>query len=76
MKDVPVTLTDQIVGWVLPVRGPQYDKVWVLKTYCELSVGQIKKIKGLKTRMATVYRNYPQFILTEQNLYILNDESE
>jgi len=26
--------------------------------------------------MATIYRNYPQFVLTEQNLYILNDESE
>jgi len=56
--------------------GSSHSIKYLLKTYCGLSLGQIKKIKGLKTRMATIYRNYPQFVLTEQNLYILNDESE
>lgn len=34
------------------------------------------KIKKLKTRWATIYKNYPQIAMTEKDMWILADEDD
>jgi hypothetical protein len=36
----------------------------------------MKKIKKMKSRWATIYKNYPQIAMTEQDIWILADEDE
>lgn len=46
---------------------------YVLEKYIGISPKEIKYIKGLKTRWACVFKNYPQAILTEHNLFAVSD---
>jgi len=55
-------------------NGSNHSIKYLLKTYCGLSDKQIKNIKSKKTRMATIYRNFPQFIMTENDLWLVDDE--
>lgn len=47
--------------------------VYLLENYVGLDKQEIKKIKLLKTRWATVFKNYPNCVLTERNLFMLSD---
>lgn len=46
---------------------------YVLENYIGVSSKDIKYIKGLKSRWATVFKNYPQCVLTEHNLFTIAD---
>lgn len=36
----------------------------------------MKKIKNLKSRWATIYKNYPQIAMTEKDIWLLKDEDD
>jgi hypothetical protein len=50
-------------------RGTNY----LLENYLGLDSKEIKKIKKMESRWATVYKNYPNCVLTEKNLFMLAD---
>ena len=47
---------------------------YVLEHYLGIDKKEIKYIKSLKSRSCTVFKNYPQCILTEHNLFSLSDK--
>jgi hypothetical protein len=52
-------------------RGTKY----LLTEYLGLDKGQIKKIKDLKSRWATVFKNYPNVCMTEKDIWLsANDD--
>lgn len=57
---------------VFPTRGSNYYALtYALKRYIGLDQKQIKHISKLPTRMATIYKNYPQYVLYEKGIYLL-----
>lgn len=44
---------------------------YVLENYIGIDKNDIKKIKSTKSRWACVYKNYPQGVLTEKNVFML-----
>ena len=46
---------------------------YILENYIGINKKDIQFIKKLKTRWACVYKNYPQCVLTEHNLFALSD---
>jgi hypothetical protein len=46
---------------------------YVLENYIGLNKKDIQTIKKLKTRACCVFKNYPQCVLTEHNLFALSD---
>jgi len=50
-------------------RGTKY----LLENYIGIDNKEIQKIKKLESRWATVYKNYPNCVLTEKNLFLLAD---
>lgn len=46
---------------------------YLLINYLGLDIDEIKKIKKMNTRWATVFRNYPSCVLTEKKLFMLAD---
>jgi hypothetical protein len=46
---------------------------YILENYLGLDKKDIKTIKKLKTRWACIYKNYPQCVLTENNLFSLSN---
>lgn len=50
-------------------RGTKY----LLENYIGVDSKEISKIKKLNSRWATVYKNYPNCVLTEKNLFMLAD---
>jgi GTPase SAR1 family protein len=52
-------------------RSSNRGTVYLLENYLGLDLSEIKKIKKLNTRWATVMKNYPNSVLTEKNLFML-----
>jgi hypothetical protein len=50
-------------------RGTKY----LLENYMGVDNDEIKKIKKLESRWVTVYKNYPNCVLSEHNLFMLAD---
>jgi len=50
-------------------RGTNY----LLENYLGLDSKEIKKIKKLESRWATIFKNFPGAVLTEKNLFMLAD---
>jgi hypothetical protein len=50
-------------------RGTNY----LLENYLGLDTKEIKKIKKLESRWASVFKHYPNCVLTERNLFMLAD---
>jgi hypothetical protein len=46
---------------------------YVLENYIGIGSKDIKYIKSLKSRWATIFKNYPQCVLTEHNLFSIAD---
>jgi hypothetical protein len=44
---------------------------YVLEKYIGLSTNQIREIKATKSRWASVFKNYPQVVVTEHNIWTL-----
>jgi hypothetical protein len=36
----------------------------------------MKKIKGLRSRWATIFKNYPNVCMTEQDVWLLADDDD
>ncbi len=58
-----------------PQAGGGGNLNYMLEKYGGLNKKQIEAIKKLKTRWATLYRHYPQFILTEKNIFLLHNSN-
>ena len=54
------------------VRGINY----LLENYVGMDKKQIKMIKGLNSRWACIYKHFPQYVLTERNLFFFKDSEE
>jgi hypothetical protein len=53
-------------------RGIKY----LLQEYLGVDKHQTKKIKGLKSRWATIFKNYPTVIMTEKDIWLSADDDE
>ena len=49
---------------------------YVLERYCNASKEEIKKIKKLKSRSVSVFKNYPPVVLYKTGVYLLHQEDE
>jgi hypothetical protein len=47
-----------------------------LENYAGLDIKEIKKIKKLKTRWATIYKTYPMCVMTEKDLFTFDELEE
>ena len=57
---------------VFPTRGSNYYALnYALKKYLGMDSKQVKHISKLPTRMCTVFKDYPQFVLYEKGIYLL-----
>ena len=54
-------------------RGANRSIKYLLENYIGVDSEEIKKIKKLNTRWATVFKQYPNCVLTERNLFMLAD---
>lgn len=54
------------------LRGYKY----LLMEYLGLDKEKIKKIKKTKSRWCTIFKNYPQIIMTERSISLMDDDSE
>jgi energy-coupling factor transporter ATP-binding protein EcfA2 len=54
--------------------GATRSTCYVLENYIGVDKNQIKKIKWTKSRWATVFKNYPQLVLTEKHIFMLANE--
>lgn len=59
-----------------PHSGSARQVNYLLEDYIGLHKDDIKKIKKLKSRWATIYKNYPQIAMTEKNLFKVGEEEE
>jgi energy-coupling factor transporter ATP-binding protein EcfA2 len=59
-----------------PHSGSKRGINYLLEEYIGLDKKDIKKIKKLKTRWATIFKNYPQIAMTEKNIYVLAEEDD
>lgn len=57
---------------VFPTRGSNFYALnYALKKYLGMDTKQVKHISRLPTRMATVFKDFPQFVLYEKGIYLL-----
>jgi GTPase SAR1 family protein len=47
-----------------------------LENYAGLDIKEIKRIKKLKTRWATIFKTYPTCVMTEKELFTFNDDDD
>lgn len=59
-----------------PHSGSKHGIKYLLEKYVGLDAQEIPKIKKLKSRWATIFKNYPQIVLTERKLYLLDEEDD
>jgi hypothetical protein len=48
----------------------------MLTEYVGFDKDDIKMIKKMKTRWCCIYKNYPQVVMTEKDIWILADQDE
>ena len=57
---------------MFPKSGCSHQMEYVLKNYIGLGKKEIAKIKNLNTRWVTIFKNYPQLVLHQNGVYLLN----
>lgn len=57
-----------------PASGSKRQLNNLLEGYIGMDTKDIKKAKNLGSRWVTVFKNYPQFIMTEKKIYLLNND--
>jgi len=74
-KHLRVALTEMYWFCYFP-WGATGSTKYVLENYCGVDVKNLAKIKATKSRWATVYKNFPQCVLTEKNIFLLANEDD
>jgi len=59
-----------------PFSGSNVGTKRLLEDYLGLDKKTIKKIKDQKSRWATIYKNYPNVIMTESNIWLPSEEQD
>jgi len=59
-----------------PHSGSMKSLNYLLTDYLGLDKTDIKKIKHSKSRWCCVFKNYPQVIMTERNMYLLSNDDD
>ena len=73
-KHLRVALTEMYWFCYFP-WGATGSTTYVLENYCGVDRRNLAKIKATKSRWATVFKNFPQCVLTEKNIFLLaNDD--
>lgn len=72
-KYLRVALTEMYWFCYFP-WGATGSTIYVLENYCGVDKKNLAKIKATKSRWATVYKNFPQCVLTEKNIFLLANE--
>ena len=68
-KHLRVALTEMYWFCYFP-WGATGSTIYVLENYCGVDKKNLAKIKATKSRWATVYKNFPQCVLTEKNIFL------
>jgi len=58
---------------VYPSSGSYHQIQYILKTYVGLTNKDLAKIKGLKSRWVCVSKNFPQYVLSESECYLVSE---
>jgi len=57
---------------VFPTRGSNFYALnYALKKYLGMDSKQVKHVARLPTRMATIFKDFPQFVMYEKGIYLL-----
>ena len=60
-----------------PFSGSMVGKKRLLVDYCGLDKATLKKVKNTNSRWCTFFKNYPNIVMTEQNIWLCsNDDDE
>lgn len=70
-RKTKVVLNESHYIIVYPNSGSFYQINYLLKTYCGLSNNQVSKVRNLSSRWVCFYRWTPQYLLTENECFIL-----
>lgn len=58
---------------IFPSSGSKRGTIYLLKNYLGLENNDIKKVKKLKSRWVTIFTKYPQCVMSEKQIYSLNE---
>ncbi len=72
-KKYLMDMLNECTSFTYFVRSSNRANNYLLENYMGLDMDEIRKIKKMNTRWATVFRNYPSCVLTEKNLFMLAD---
>ena len=72
-KHLRVALTEMFWFCYFP-WGSTGSTRYVLENYCGVDTKNLAKIKATKSRWACVFKNFPQCVLTEKNIFLLSNE--
>jgi hypothetical protein len=73
-KDTRRVLNECHAVVYFPFSGSAKQINYLLIEYLGLDKKDISKIKKLKTRWCCVYKNYPQIVMTERDIWILAED--
>jgi hypothetical protein len=59
-----------------PHSGAGRQQRYFLENYAGLDIKEMKKIKKMKTRWATIFKTYPMCVMTEKSLFTFDDLEE
>lgn len=71
-KDTRTVLNEAHTITIFPKSGSTYGINYVLKNYIGLNKQQINKIISLPSRWVTIGKSYPQYVLYEKGIYLIN----
>ena len=59
---------------IYPRAGSSYGINYLLQKYIGIDRKDIAKLKKLKSRHVTIYKHAPQFVISERDIYLLNND--
>ena len=71
-KDTRKILNECHFMTFFPTAGSFKGIEYILKNYCGLDKQQVQKIRKLPSRWVTLFKNYPQAVLSTTQFYLLN----
>ena len=73
-KDTRRILNECHTVTIYPRAGSSYGLNYLLQKYIGIDKKDILKIKKLKSRHVTIYKHAPQFVMSERDIYLLNND--
>jgi GTPase SAR1 family protein len=73
-KDTRRILNESHSITYFPASGSKRQINNLLENYIGMDTKDIKKAKNLGSRWVTIFKNYPQFVMTEKDIYLLNSD--